>query len=103
MNNIVKNPKQEIPSGKEMNDCDYLNTILNIEKNMTNNYSIVLNEASNDNLYNDLTKVFKDAQDCQRRLFNLTFKKGWYELEKADENKIRSKHAEYNQKFEDIE
>lgn len=103
MNNKVNNPKQEVPSGIDMNDNDMLNSILTIEKNMTNNYSIALNEASNDNFYNDLIKVFKDTQECQRKLYNLTFKKGWYTLENADENKIRSKHAEYNKKLEDLE
>jgi spore coat protein CotF len=103
MNNKVKNPKQEVPKGREMNDCDMLNSILNIEKNMSNNYSTALNEASNDDLYDDLIKIYKDTQDCQRRLYNLSFKNGWYELEEAEENKIREKHAEFSQKLDDLE
>ncbi len=102
-NNIVKNEEQQVPSGIEMNDRDFLYSILTVEKNMSNNYATILNEISNDNTYDELTKVFKDTQDCQRRLFNLYFKKGWYELEKADQNKVQQKFDMFNQKLEDIE
>jgi len=85
-----------------MNDCDYLNDMLNNEKNMTNNYSIVLNEVSNDDLYNELLKIFKDTQDFQRKLFNLAFKKGWYKLEKAEDQKITSTLNEYEPKTNEL-
>ena len=42
---------------------------------MSNNYSIALNEMSNDYLYKDLLTIFEETQNTQRRLFNLLFKK----------------------------
>ncbi|MDD4036414.1 MAG: spore coat protein [Bacilli bacterium] len=94
-NNMVQNPKTEVPSIPDLNDRDILNDILTTEKNMSNNYSIVLNEASNDFLYNELFKIYQETQSAQRELFNLLFRKGWYALERADANKINSKYQEY--------
>lgn len=101
-NNQVKNEQTQVPETKEMNDQNRLMDLLNTLKNLTNNYSIFLNEASNDHLYNDIIKLFKDIQDMQRELFNLLFKKGWYILEKADEYKINTKHNEYSSKLNEI-
>jgi len=95
-NNKVQNPKTETQSGTQMNDKDVLNDILITEKNMSNNYSIALNEASNDHLYKDFLTIFQETQEAQRQLFNLLFKKGWYTLEKADTNKISEKYQEYS-------
>jgi spore coat protein CotF len=93
---MVQNPKVEVSSGPDLNDKDILNDILITEKNMSNNYSIALNEMSNDYLYKDLLTIFEETQNTQRRLFNLLFKKGWYTLEKADTNKMSQKHQEYS-------
>ena len=89
--NKIGNIKTEVPSGIEMNDKDYLTSVLELEKNMSNNYSIALNEASNDYLYEDYFELFEDTKDAARELYNLMFKNGWYTLEKAQENKIQEK------------
>jgi spore coat protein CotF len=101
-NNMVQNQEQQIPKTEEMNDSDYLNDILNMEKNMTNIYSIVLNEASNDPLYNELFMIFKETQECQRKLFNLLFAKGWYKLEKAETQKISAEFNEHQNKMNEL-
>ena len=47
----IQNPKMEVPSGIEINDKDMLTALLEIEKNMSVNLTIAMNEASNENLY----------------------------------------------------
>ena len=47
MNNKIQNPKIELDSSIEMNDENYLNDILETEKNMSFNFTYDLNEASN--------------------------------------------------------
>jgi spore coat protein CotF len=101
-NNEVKNEQAMVPETKEMNDRDRLMDTLETLKNMTNNYSIFLNEASNEGLYNEGFRMFKDLQEIQRELFELLFKKGWYTLEKADENKINKKYNEYTGKTNEL-
>lgn len=101
-NEKISNQKVEVPSTSEMNDCDYLNAILEIEKNMSVNMAIALNEASNENLYQKLYEIFKNIKDCQRNLYELSFQKGWYSLEKENQQKIGMKYNELNQKLQDL-
>jgi spore coat protein CotF len=103
MNNKVENPKVELPTSTEMNDRDYLNQILEIEKNMGVNLAIALNEASNKRLYNDIFSIFKDVKEAQRDLYNLMFEKGWYCLEKAEQQKISEKVSSMNEKLNELE
>ncbi|MDD3821899.1 MAG: spore coat protein [Bacilli bacterium] len=102
-NNQIQNPKEEVPSTMEMNAKDILNDILMSEKNITNNYSVALNEMSNEALYQPLLEIFTETQNTQRDLFDLLFKKGWYPLEKADQNKIAQKYNEYSNMKQELE
>ena len=51
----VQNQKSQVVSSKEMNEMDYLNDVLQCEKNISNNYSIAIDEMSNKVLFK---KVF---------------------------------------------
>ena len=101
-NKEIKNSQKEVPSGIKMNDRDYLNSILEIEKNMSNNYSIALNEASNDYFYEDYFSMLEDSKDMARELYNLMFKNGWYSLEEIDNTKLDNKINTLEQKLVDI-
>lgn len=100
--NMVNNPETEIPKNTEMNDSDYLNDVLATEKNLGNNYAAAMSEASNDQLYENINGIFGETKDCGRDLFDLLFKKGWYKLEKADQNKINTASQEYEQKLNEL-
>lgn len=99
MNQKIENPKVEVPETIEMNDRDYINDILETEKNMSDNLSIALNEASNNTLYEEIFSIFTETKNSQRELYNMMFKKGWYSLEKAEENKVTQKCNELSQKL----
>lgn len=103
MNNKICNPKQEVSSSKELNDKDYLTAILNLEKMMIKNYAVSLTEASNSSLYNDYYDMFNEISNIQREVYNLMFKKGWYELEEAKDNKIEEKLNTFEQEFKELE
>ena len=45
---------------------------------------MICNERKERHMFNEITKL-------QREIYNLMFKKGWYEIEKAEENKITQK------------
>lgn len=102
-NNEIKNPKMEVSKGIEMNDRDYLSSILELEKNMSNNYSIALNEASNDYLYEDYFTLLEDTKDAAREAYNLMFQYGWYTLEEAEEQKVNDKINCLEQKLTELE
>ena len=91
MNNKISNQKTQVPQTNAMNDKDYLSTILEIQKSMVKNLSVALTEASNNELYNDYYDMFDEISNLQRQTYDLMFKKGWYCLEMAEENKINEK------------
>ncbi len=102
MNNKVQNPKTEVPANSNMNDRDFLNDILESEKNMSVNYTYALNEASNEELFKKIYDMFIHIKEEQRNLFELSFKKGWYTLEKAEENKINEEINTLSNMFNEI-
>lgn len=103
MNNKISNPKTEVPETPNMNDKDYITTMLGIEKAMVKDYAVALTESSNNDLYNDYYDMFDDVSALQRDIYNLMFKKGWYSLEKAEENKITQKLNTLEQELPQLE
>lgn len=101
-NNKVQNPKVEVPKTKEMNDCDYLTAQLSCEKNMSVDMCYALNEASCESLYDALFPLFQEIKDMQRKLYELSFEKGWYSLEKAETSKIMEKHNSLSNQLEEL-
>lgn len=95
----VRNPKTQVPNSPQMNDRDFINDMLATEKYMTDAYSKALNEASHQTYYNDLLNIFNETQNCQRDLFNLMFKKGWYKLD-AEQNQTLQQSYQQFQKYQ---
>lgn len=89
--NKICNQKTEVPTGKSLNDKDYLNCLLSSLKEMVKNYSTALTEASNENIYNNYKEMFLQYSKLQRDVYELMFRNGWYSLEKAEMQKINSK------------
>lgn len=102
MNNEIKNQKVNVPTGTNMNDLDYLNSLLSSLKEMVKNYAISLTEASNETLYNEYKTMFDEYTNLQREVYELMFQKGWYIIEPAEEQKISNKYQTLNQKFTDL-
>lgn len=93
--NKVQNPETQVPKTPQMNDRDFVNDILTTEKYMTDAYSTALNEASNQVIYQDILSIFQETQNCQRNLYNLMFKNGWYSLESAEQQKIQQSFQQF--------
>lgn len=102
-NNMIQNEETQIPKTQEMNDRDYMNAMLETEKNMSVNMTIALNEASNEKLYDELFDIFKDIKQSQRTLYECMFKNGWYSLEKAEEQKITQTYNKLEQKYQELQ
>ena len=102
-NNQISNQKTQVPTGIALNDKDYLNCLLSSLKEMVKNYAVVLTEASNEVLYNNYKTMFDDYSSLQRDVYELMFRKGWYNLEKADTQKISNKIQMLSQEINDLE
>jgi spore coat protein CotF len=96
--NSIKNPKlAQVPKTPQMNDRDFANDALATEKYMTSAYSMALNEASHQDLYQALSTIANETQDCQRNLYNLMFQKGWYGIEQEAGQKIQNSIQQFDQ------
>lgn len=72
----------------KMKDNNYLYHVLEIEKAISNYYSLFLNEASNDYLYENIFSMLEDSKDMAREIYNLLYEKERFELDEADSIKI---------------
>ena len=102
MNNSISNPKTEVSKGTSLNDKDYMNSLLGTLKEMVKNYAVALTEASNKNLYNEFKTMFDEYSNLQREVYETMFRKGWYTLEKAEQQKLDNKHQTLNKEFMDL-
>jgi spore coat protein CotF len=100
MGNKIENPKTPVQEGINYNCCDFVNIAMTIEKNMSNNYSIAIDEASNTNLYNEYFDMFEKIKDNARNLYDFSFKNGWYSLTLEDVNEVRTKLQELESKMD---
>lgn len=98
----IKNDKQEISKDECLNDEDLLNDIMLCEKNISNSYSVAINEMSNKYLYKKVMDIFEDTKDIARDIFNLMFSKGWYTLTPEEENKITKSYTKYSDKLKEL-
>lgn len=92
----VQNPETAVPKNEQMSERDFINDILTTEKYMTDAYSTAMNEASCQNIYQDISSIFNETQDCQRNLYNQMFKNGWYSIEAADQQKMQQTYQQFS-------
>ena len=102
-NNQISNPKTEVPTGINMNDKDYITCLLTCLKEMEKNYVTAITEASNESLYKSYKSTFEELSNLQRETYELMFEKGWYSLEKAENQKINQKYQMLSQEYQDLE
>lgn len=97
MNQQNKIQNQAVPVQKtpEMNDRDFCNDMLATEKYLSNAYSVAVNEMSHQSLFNDILSIYTETQNCQRDLFELMFKKGWYGFEAANPQNLQNSYQQF--------
>lgn len=101
-NNKVSNPKTEVQKGPNLNEKDYMTDLLSTEKAMLKNYTVGLTEASNEQLHQVYKEMFNEISMLQRKIYEVMFKNGWYELEKVEGVKLQEKLTKLNQELTDM-
>ncbi|MCO7176062.1 spore coat protein [Sporolactobacillus kofuensis] len=94
---MIQNKETQIQKTVQMNDRDYLNDVLLSEKYLGTSYVHALQEASHQELYQDIKSVFDQTSEYQRDLYNLMFNKGWYKFESQDPQKIQQTQQQFTQ------
>jgi spore coat protein CotF len=98
----IKNEKESIIKSKCMSEEDILNDILMCEKNISNNYSISLNEMSNKQLFKIVFGLLNESKNIARDIYNLAFEKGWYTVKTESESEITKAENEYRNKLKEL-
>ena len=101
-NNKIKNPQMQVAKGTALNEKDYITTLMSNLKELTKNYAVALTEASNEVLYQEYKKMFDQYSSLQREVYEIMFRKGFYVLEQAEEQKVMEKYQTLNQEFTDL-
>lgn len=81
---------------------DILNDILLTEKNMSNSYSVAINEMSSDKLYKKVMNFFDDTKEMAREIFTFMYNNGLYELSCETDTKIEESCTKYEEKKEEL-
>ena len=81
---------------------DILNDVLLSEKNISNSYSVAINEMSSDKLYKKVMNFFDDTKDLAREIFTFMYNNGLYELTSETEQKIEDSCTKYQEKKEEL-
>lgn len=84
----INNPQVNVLKTTQMNDKDYLNVLLEIEKNLSNNINLALNSASCNQIFNMEFIMFTEVQGIVRDLYEMIFDCGWTSLEQVKKEKI---------------
>lgn len=97
----IGNQETPVPKTSAMNDRDFVNELLTTEKYMTSAYSTALNELSHESLYQAVQPLFNEAQNTQRRLYQVMFQNGWYKVEAEDAQKIQQSYQQFHSTLQD--
>ncbi|MDF1508551.1 spore coat protein [Robertmurraya sp. DFI.2.37] len=98
-NKQIANPSTgQLPKVKtpEMNERDFMNDGLSTCKYLTDSLNVAVREASHDQLYQEFLQILEETHQSSRDLFNLMFKKGWYKLEAAEQQKVDQAHQQFS-------
>lgn len=96
LNNMkISNPETTVQKTPQMNDRDFLNDFLATEKYFAHSYSTALNELSHHVLFADIQMIFDETQKCQRALYELMFKNGWYSIEACENQKLQQSYQQF--------
>lgn len=71
---------------------NYLFDILECEKNLVNNYSYALNEASCSFLYKKYNDMFEDMSKLTKEQFGYAYDKNWFTLTSVEQKDIDKEH-----------
>ena len=99
----ICNPKTEVEKGLVLTDKDYLESMLTVCKDLEKNLVVAMTEASHEEYYQKIYDMFNEVSKLQREAYELSFKKGWFILEKEDDEKIKQKYEMLAQEFNDLE
>lgn len=78
-----------------MTEQDMMTDALSSQKFMTENYNLFANECSSPAIKSELMNILNEEHQIQHEVFSELQKRGWYQVEAADQNKINQAKQKY--------
>lgn len=79
----------------QFGDRDMMNDALSSQKFITEGYNTFANECATATLKTDFMNILNEEHQIQHELFLEMQKRGWYQVEAADQNKIQQEKQKY--------
>ncbi len=73
---------------KTFQDQERITDVLSTQKSATDGYNTFANEASSPEVKNTLMTILNEEHEIQHQVFTEMNKRGWYQTEAAEDNKI---------------
>ncbi len=82
----------------KMGDKEIMDDSLDSQKLISSSYNTYANECATPNLRDEFLNILQDEHQIQAEIFNEMQKRGWYQLQPADQQQV----AQVKQKFQNI-
>lgn len=79
-----------------MNDKEIMSNILNVTKGACDLMMHGAIESSTENVHTTFKKAFEDTLCMQNQIYKMMSEKGWYPMEKAEQQKIDTLKQKYS-------
>ncbi len=82
---------------KKMTEKELMTDLLSSEKFLTGVYNTYCCEAATSTVKSTLMSLLQDVHRMQEEIFGEMSSRGWYQLEKAEEQKLNSEKQKFSQ------
>ena len=86
-----------------MGDKEYLNDSITMQKYMSSTYNTMESECANPQLRNDALSILKDEQMIQADMFSEMQRKGWYQIQCAEQPKVEQAKQKYSSSMPSVQ
>ncbi len=83
------------PQTNDFGDKERLADVLASQKLLTSNYNSFINECSSNAVMCELMNILTEEHQIQHDIFSEMQKRGWYNTEQADVNKVNQCRQKY--------
>ena len=92
----IQNQETSFPKDTQMTDREFITDMLTTEKYITHSYDVAENEVSHSELYQDISTIYQESQDCQRNLYDVMFRKGLYAIDSESPQKLQQSYQQFS-------
>jgi spore coat protein CotF len=86
----------DIRNGQSYQDKEMVTDLLASQKFVTGGYNTFANECATPAIKSDFVNILREEHQLQNEIFNEMHKRGWYQTEAADQNKVNQAKQKYS-------